>query len=307
MISKNGLVMNVEKNFAYIMTPNGEFIKVKIDKSKAHPTIGAEYTGEVLNTSTGIISKFRYVVAASLLFFLLTLGGGAYAYYTPVSTVTININPSIEFKLNRWSRVVTSHALNSDGQKILLELNTKNKPIDEALIMVINQAKTDKYINANYVAANKTITIDIVGKDVNLPNLKEQLSKDTVNAKIDSNGNTVFNKENKKSGEALPKNDLEQNSKSNNNVDSNTNISNINDNSNNSSNSHKDDKNNDNNSKNSNSNNPHNTYNTNSENNDKKDNYDDKHENPDNKSNKDKNSKADKNHSNDKSDKNKGK
>ncbi|WP_411678782.1 anti-sigma factor domain-containing protein [Clostridium thailandense] len=304
MISKNGLVMKVKKDFAYIMTPNGEFVKVKIDKSKAIPTIGSEYTGKVLNTSTGIISKFRYVIAASLLFFLLILGGGAYAYYTPVSTVTININPSIEFKLNRWSRIVTSHALNSDGQKILSELSTKNKPIDETLVMVINQAKTDKYINQSYVAANKAIIIDIVGKDVNLPNLKEQLAKDTVNAKIHSNGNTVFIKETKKTSEALHENHLDQNSKSNINVDSNANKSNINNNSNNSSNSHKYDKTNDNNSKNSNSNNSHNTHNVNSENNDKKDNYDDKHENSDNKSNKDKN---DNNHNNSKSDKNKGK
>lgn len=302
MISKNGLVMNVEKDFAFIMTPNGEFLKVKIDKSKALPTIGAEYTGEVLNISSGIIGKFRYVVAASLLFFFLTLGGGAYAYYTPVSTVTININPSIEFKLNRWSRVVSSHALNSDGQKILLELNTKNKPIDEALVMVVNQAKTDRYINKNYIAANKAITIDIVGKDVSLPNLKKQLSKDTVNAKIDSNGSTVFSKKNKESSEVLPKNDSEQNDKANNNVDSNTNKSNTNNNSNN---SNKDAKTNENNSKKSNSNNPHNNYTPNSENGDKKDN--DKHENSDTKSNKDKNNKTDKNHVNDKSDKNKEK
>lgn len=47
------------------------------------------------------ISKFKYIVALFLLFFMLSLGGETYAYYTPTSTVTINMDPSIEFKLNR--------------------------------------------------------------------------------------------------------------------------------------------------------------------------------------------------------------
>jgi hypothetical protein len=206
MSVKNGLVMNIKGNAAYIMTSSGEFFKIKIDKNKTLPVIGGEYSSITFEKSFVFLSKFKYAVAACLLFFMLSLGGGTYAYYTPTSTVNININPSIEFKLNRWSRVLSSNSLNSDGEKVLSEIKTKNKPIEDVLIMVINQAKKDKYINDDYINLGKTITINIVGKEVGLSNLEEELSKDTVNVKIDSNGKSIYNKNNRKLDNGTPKN-----------------------------------------------------------------------------------------------------
>jgi hypothetical protein len=208
---KNGLVMEIQGNAAYIMTSSGEFFKIKIDKNKTLPILGGEYSSKIFENPFMCISKFKYAVAACLLFFMLSLGGGTYAYYTPISTVTININPSIEFKLNRWSRVLSSNPLNSDGEKILLEIKTKNKPIDDALIMVIDQAKQDKYINDNYTNMGKTITINIVGKEIGLPSLQKELSKDNVNVRIDSNGKNIYNKNDKKLDNVSPKNNSDKN------------------------------------------------------------------------------------------------
>lgn len=206
MSIKNGLVMEIKGNAAYIMTLDGRFLKIKVDKGKALPVIGGEYNGKVYDTLFTCIKKFKYIAAACLMFFILSLGGGAYAYYAPVSTVTISINPSIEFKLNRWNRILSSQALNSDGEKILKEINTKNTQIDDALVMVVNQAKEDKYINDNYINADKTIAVNITGKEIGLPSLEKELSKNNLNAKIDSNGTTVFNKTNKSTNNASPKN-----------------------------------------------------------------------------------------------------
>lgn len=208
---KNGLVMEIQGSDAYIMTSSGEFLKVKIDKNKALPNVGGEYSSRILTNPFIGISKFKYAVAACVLFFMLSLGGGTYAYYTPTSTVTININPSIEFKLNRWSRVLTSSPLNSDGEKVLLEIKAKNKSIDDVLIMVINQAKQDKYINENYINMGKTVTINIVGKEVGLSSLEKELSKDNINVKIDSNGKNIYNKNNKKPDNVSPKNNNDKN------------------------------------------------------------------------------------------------
>lgn len=307
MICKNGLVMNIEKNSAYIMTSNGEFLKIKIDKRKPFPVIGSEYSGEVFKSSSTRISKFRYAIAACLLFFMLSLGGGAYAYYTPISTVTISINPSIEFKLNRWNRVLSSHGLNSDGEKLLKELKTQNKPIDAALVMVINQAKTDKYINENYTNTDKAIVISIVGKDVNLPKVKDQLSKDNINVKIDSNGSIPLNKQNSEPNKALPKNDYKQNDTINKDTNSNKNNLNINKNSNlpkndNISKPPNNDKVIDNNSKSEKSNTTNDNPDTNFKNNDNKNSDHDKNEKSNDKS--DKGNKADKNNNHDKNNKN---
>lgn len=212
---KNGLVMEIKENAAYIMTPDGEFLKIKIDKSKALPVVGGEYNGKVYSTPFIYIKKFKYITAACLIFFVLSLGGEAYAYYTPVSTVTISINPSIEFKLNRWNRVLSSQALNSDGEKILKEIKTKNTQIDDALVMVVNQAKEDKYINDNYINADKTIAVNITGKEIDLPSLEKKLSENNLNAKIDNNGTTVFNKTNKSTNNISPKNNNSNINKSN--------------------------------------------------------------------------------------------
>lgn len=208
---KNGLVMEIQGSDAYIMTSSGEFFKVKIDKNKTLPVVGGEYRSQIFRRPFMCISKFKYAVAACLLFFMLSLGGGTYAYYTPTSTVTININPSIEFKLNRWDRVLTSSPLNSDGEKVLLEIKAKNKSIDDVLIMVINQAKQDKYINENYINMGKTVTINIVGKEVGLSSLEKELSKDNINVKIDSNGKNIYNKNNKKPDNVSPKNNNDKN------------------------------------------------------------------------------------------------
>ncbi|WML33849.1 anti-sigma factor domain-containing protein [Clostridium sp. OS1-26] len=212
---KNGLVMEIKENAAYIMTPDGEFLKIKIDKSKALPVVGGEYKGKVYSTPFIYIRKFKYITAACLIFFVLSLGGGVYAYYIPVSTVTISINPSIEFKLNRWNRVLSSQALNSDGDKILKEIKTKNTQIDDALVMVVNQAKEDKYINDNYINADKTIAVNITGKEIGLPSLEKELSENNLNAKIDNNGTTVFNKTNKSTNNISPKNNNSNSNKSN--------------------------------------------------------------------------------------------
>lgn len=208
---KKGLVMELKGKNAYIMTSSGEFVKVKIDKDKTLPAVGGEYSSTIFENPFIGISKFKNVVAACLLFFILSLGGGTFAYYTPTSTVTININPSIEFKINRWSRVLSSSALNSDGEKVLSEIKPKNKLIKDALMMVINQSKQDKYINDNYISMGKTITINIVGKEVNLSSLEKDLSEGSVNVKIDSNGNNIYNKNNKKLNNVLPKNNSDKN------------------------------------------------------------------------------------------------
>lgn len=194
MKNKNGMVLEIKKNSVNIITADGEFAEIKINKKTDLPIIGGEYCGELVNTSLDFLGKFRYVTAACLLFFILSFGGGVYAYYTPVSTVTISINPAVEFKLNRWSRILSSHALNSDGEKILNQIDYKNKKIDAALVTMIDQAKVDKFIDDSYVNSGHVISVNISGNNVALPKLQEKLSSDKLNAKIDDNGKTIYNK-----------------------------------------------------------------------------------------------------------------
>lgn len=59
--------------------------------------------------------------AAVLCALVLTIGLSV--YFTPVSAICVNINPSLELKVNRFDRVISVKGLNPDGQALAGELN----------------------------------------------------------------------------------------------------------------------------------------------------------------------------------------
>lgn len=73
---------------------------------------------------------------------------GAYAYFTPVSYVSLDVNPSIEYWLNTFDRVLSVNGVNDDGKIILekVELTSlKNKAIDQAVRETINAIAEQGY------------------------------------------------------------------------------------------------------------------------------------------------------------------
>ncbi len=76
-------------------------------------------------------------MAASLLIFC---GGGVLAYNTPVSTITMDINPSIEYSVNIFDDVIEATALNPDGKDIIAEVDWKygklSSVIDETIAVL---------------------------------------------------------------------------------------------------------------------------------------------------------------------------
>lgn len=206
MDSRTGIVMKIEKNIAYIMTTSGEFTKIKIDKNKPSPTIGSEYCGSTVKNTFMKTNMLRYTAAACLAFIILLTGGGAYAYNKPVSTVTVSINPAIELKSNIWNKVISITPLNSDGKKIIQEISLKNKEIDDALVSILNQAKKDKFIDEDYKKMDKIITVNISGKELKIPAFQNEIKKDDLSLKVDSNGSTILNNSSKKNKNTTPTN-----------------------------------------------------------------------------------------------------
>ncbi len=84
----------------------------------------------------------RMSVAAACAVCALGLAGvGAYAYYTPTSYVSLDVNPSIEYRLNAFDRVLSVVGVNDDGENILDDIGQtkiKNKSIDKAIRETIN-------------------------------------------------------------------------------------------------------------------------------------------------------------------------
>jgi hypothetical protein len=70
-------------------------------------------------------------------------------YFEEVAAIDIDVNPSIELKLNRLDRVVGVYAYNEDGQKVLDAVDVRNMTYDEALRALIEQMVEMGYLDAS--------------------------------------------------------------------------------------------------------------------------------------------------------------
>lgn len=145
----NGIVMEVRKNQAVILSDDGNVSTIN-DKNyelgqviimKKEKTLNSKLIKKV----AGIASVFALAAVSS------------FAYTTPTSYVSLDVNPSIEYSLNMFDKVLTVKAVNEDGQEIVANLEVKNLEISEAVQKTIDKLLQEGYItddeNAGIVIA----------------------------------------------------------------------------------------------------------------------------------------------------------
>ena len=97
--------------------------------------------GQVIEMKKQVFKKPAKVVAlasaAAAVVMMCTVT--AWAYCTPYSYVSLDVNPSIEYSVNRFNRVLSAEAVNGDGEKILADLDLNNKTIEEAIQDTVGQ------------------------------------------------------------------------------------------------------------------------------------------------------------------------
>jgi AAA ATPase containing von Willebrand factor type A (vWA) domain len=152
--------------------------------------------------------------------FVISFGGG-YAYYTPAATIQVSINPQIELKINRFNRIIECSPLNDDGKIILEDMKIKNKNIDDALILVVEEAKKDNFITDKYNAQGKIISVKISAnnsnKTININKFEKYIDQSKINSQFDNNGqkselkfNEKQDSENNKSKAKEPSNNVNE-------------------------------------------------------------------------------------------------
>lgn len=82
-------------------------------------------------------SPRRLAVAMACLV-LLCLGCGGWVYFTPTAAIQIDINPSLELRVNRFDRVVSVEAGNADGQQLADTLQLRFLPSDQAVTEILD-------------------------------------------------------------------------------------------------------------------------------------------------------------------------
>ena len=95
------VILDTDKNEATVMTEGGDIIGIKNN--------GYEIGQEIILRSgkkRASINRITGIVAAAAAALVITGGIGGYAYYTPYGTVSLDVNPSIEYTINRFDRVL---------------------------------------------------------------------------------------------------------------------------------------------------------------------------------------------------------
>lgn len=105
------LIVETDKKHAAALLSDGSIIKVP----KRNYVVGQE-----VNIAVSKKPRRSGLIAAAACFMLLATGGAGYAtVVSPYSHVTLDVNPSIEYTLNRFDQVVSIDCMNDEGQEIV--------------------------------------------------------------------------------------------------------------------------------------------------------------------------------------------
>ena len=170
------VVLEIKENWAAVLCEDGVVRKIKKGKLSVGDSldISPESCGKILSLG----SFRRYIAGSAAALFLLTAGaGGVYSYNNvwACSYVSLDINPSIEYTLNRQNYVIKVKGLNEEGQGIVDELmktSLHHATLEETLEqtkLILSQKKylnsdTGEYVLIN-VSANNTGRMNILQKE----------------------------------------------------------------------------------------------------------------------------------------------
>lgn len=106
-------------------------------------------------------ARRKLLAAAICLVFVLSgIGGGYRVWFRPVSAVSIDINPSIEFKINRFDRVLSVEGYNEDGRELASGLKVRFMDYMDAIGLVLE----DKTVT-DCLARDDILSIMVISED----------------------------------------------------------------------------------------------------------------------------------------------
>ena len=95
---------------------------------------------------------------AGCLVSLVLILAGLGLWFTPAASICVDINPSLELKVNALDRVIALEGRNDDGKALARELDLSGKPYDEAMQrLLLSNGLTP------YLESGSTITITLAG------------------------------------------------------------------------------------------------------------------------------------------------
>ena len=99
----------------------------------------------------------RRRLAAGLLSLALVLSG-AVVWFVPSASISMEINPSIELKINALDRVIALEGKNADGIELVKDVDVSGMTYDDAVQRILLSQGMEPYLDAG-----KDITITVAG------------------------------------------------------------------------------------------------------------------------------------------------
>src|SRR5665647_1597296 len=107
VFNMKSVVVEIHKKNAILLSDNGCIIK----RQNKNYRIGQEV--EIIMENRSNYKKIAAYAAAAC--FILVVGAGFLTYYTPSTYVSFDVNPSIEYTVNMYDRVISVKGVNDDG------------------------------------------------------------------------------------------------------------------------------------------------------------------------------------------------
>lgn len=165
------VVLEIKGKFAAVLSDDGSIKKVKNRNYAVGQEIWSIQKEEDLKMKNLPITKKIALCASCAAIMLFGTGAGVWVYAAPYSYVSLDVNPSIEYTLNRLDRVIKVKAVNDDGQAILAEVNMtdlKNKTIEDAILATVQQISNEGYFEESNIEP-VTATASEAAKEGNEP------------------------------------------------------------------------------------------------------------------------------------------
>ena len=136
---KSAMIVEIRGAYAAALREDGVFVRVRnvgydIGQTISLAVAAAEEPIQRAQPKRGR-SRVTALASVAAVFLLLVLGGFK-GYTTPIGVVSLDVNPSIEYSINCFDRVLDISAVNEDAEKILAGLDEKAlryQPVDEAV------------------------------------------------------------------------------------------------------------------------------------------------------------------------------
>lgn len=144
-----GIVVDINNKDAVILSDDGVFKKIKNRNYEIGQTLQIRdggITGLKQIALKPLISS-KLMAGAARIAAVLTIGTiGAFAWYTPTDYVSLDVNPSVEYTVNMFDRILDVRAVNEDGEAILSGLKLKNKNIGTGLRETLDELIAEGYL-----------------------------------------------------------------------------------------------------------------------------------------------------------------